>query len=455
MLDKCKLKGLSNRLFKLAFVKLQTNQAKIKMAGEEYKNRWKTDEGIKKREQVLKAILKGNDLTEILKGFPFTEEYKTRNDLRGLNLSSEKLNRADLSQCELRFSNFNDAKLSKVFFSDSDIRDSIFEGADLQDANFYNVLCKRVIFEGAGFQRATLEKTNFQEANFNKANLTGAIIASNNIFRETNFEEAIFDDYPDSDAKFTSLTGIDFQTTCLRGARLAQCDLRDANLNGVDLSKAKLSGAKLQGTILTGCNLEGTNLEKAEFDAKTNVSNVLFLNQDNFHSGGWKRKRINEDNLRSAKEGYRILKDYFKDQSKYDDTSWASFSEKRIERKLFWNDKKFIRWAISSLLNLLCGYGEKPYRVILSSFVWIFLFSIAYFFTGMPEMNSSTIVEQTVSSYFDSYLPYSIATFTNFQFAEIKASKGLFGYIALVEAFVGFFTLGLFIFTLTRRYATR
>jgi hypothetical protein len=105
----------------------------------------------------------------------------------------------------------------------------------------------------------------------------------------------------------------------------------------------------------------------------------------------------------------------------------------------------------SLVMNLLCGYGEKPYRIILAALSAILLFAAAYWSFGTiePACRASAL------RWYD-YIYYSAITFTTVGYGDIIPKSGaLSRLLAAAEAVCGVFVTGLFIFTLARKYSAR
>ena len=93
--------------------------------------------------------------------------------------------------------------------------------------------------------------------------------------------------------------------------------------------------------------------------------------------------RIPEDfgpdqSMRGFEETYRNIKRYFIAEGRYTDASWASFKEKTME-KMRLKKARDISYLPVALMGLLCGYGEKPQRIVFSSFFIIFFYALLYY----------------------------------------------------------------------------
>src|SRR5205085_10346804 len=53
-----------------------------------------------------------------------------------------------------------------------------------------------------------------------------------------------------------------------------------------------------------------------------------------------------------------------------------------VQRKVFWYQRKFGQYLFSLFLDLLAGYGYKPWRSFFAYLIVITTFAITYFFIG-------------------------------------------------------------------------
>ena len=296
--------------------------------------------------------------------------------------------------------------------------------------------------------------------------LTDYIETSNSIkgfyLRRLEFPQAQWQaiDAEGSDLAGSDLSGADLVAANLKqvnftGACLSKANLASTDLEGAHFLKCDLSGTRLWSAMISNTNLVESNLEKADF-LKANISNTKFwhINLDNAkfltRHNFIGNKPIDENGPLSASEAYRNLKQYFIANGRYDDSSWASFKERQLERKYFFKARKF-SYLPSLLMALLCGYGEKPYRVILSSLVIILFYSALYSILAVLK----PIASMEVFRVWD-YLYFSIVTFTTVGFGDLTPRMvPLFQMITGSEALIGVFMMGLFIFTLARKYTAR
>jgi len=112
------------------------------------------------------------------------------------------------------------------------------------------------------------------------------------------------------------------------------------------------------------------------------------------------------------------------------------------------------RWstsrAWSKLVDLFCGYGEEPQRVIGFSLLLIGLCAAFFYSVGVkgPDgrigFDTGHSVLTNVEHFMDC-IYYSIVTFTTLGYGEITPTGGIAKVVAAMEAFSGAFMMALFV----------
>jgi len=294
-------------------------------------------------------------------------------------------------------------------------------------------------------------KANFQNVNFHKAYL------KNTMFGGANLEKAYFGG---ANLENAYLKGANLKGAYLRGAILKNSRLDSTCLENAEMLGADLQNAKLWNSNLTGAKLQNSNLRNAEFNEKTVLFDVN-LYQSKIDNSTLKFAYANLDKIvlqeknkvyKKAKEVYRALKNYFRQEGMYDISGEYYYKEKLMEAKCNWKDKKYFKWIFNILLNLVAGYGERPLNVLIWWISIIFGNSfIYYFFSGI--YNGIAI---NIASYSPKYLEalyFSIVTFTTLGFGDLAPKPGFFQIIASIEAILGAIFMAMFIYVFARKMA--
>ena len=373
-------------------------------------------------------------------------------DWSGVDLSGWQLTGLIFSSLE-QPANFRKANLKH-----SNLSKSILVGANLESANLQNATLNKAYLREANLKGARMERANLEKANLIGANLQGVRI------RDSNMQKVRLED---ADLQGANMRHADLRWSNLKRAKLTKADLKDANLREAYLKNADMGGAYLKRTnfeyaFLGGVNFQNAilnqgNLKYSEFNEKSNLRGVDLYNckldystLKNAHNKLDKviiQERKNK--YSEAMDVYLDLKNYFRTEGRYDISGEYFYREKIMERKLYYNSNKFsdkVKWFISLLYSALCGYGEKPYRVILSSLVIIFIFGTIFWASNGITTNMDYNIK-----WYDNYY-FSVVTFTTLGFGDIHpCSHFFFKLCTMIEAFMGAFMIALFVLTFGRR----
>lgn len=284
-----------------------------------------------------------------------------------------------------------------------DLSNRNLEGIDLSPTEdgpglaLQGINLKNANLEGANLQGAHLWDGNLQGAYLGKANLQGAILWIANL-----------------------------QGANLRIAKLQGANLMKANLQGADLRMAKLQGADLTYTYLSKAWLNA-----AEISHETKLNDVewgpKYIIGDEEEGGRYKY----------AQEVYRNLKQWHAEAGIYNITGEFYFREMTLRRKVIKCWPNPLPRALSKFISILCGYGEKPLRVVASAAVVVF---------GMEAVYSVGALS------FPSALYYSASSFTALGYGLwVSAPEGWVKALGAAEAFIGVFMMALFLITFIRK----
>ncbi len=348
-------------------------------------------------------------------------------DLRGLDLS-----RLPLAKCHLKSAHLEGASLSYAHLEGAFISEAHLEGADL----YFSHLEKAILFythlEGAKIYKSHLEDAHLKDAHLEEVNLN-----------EAHLERAV-------------LRGAHLERAVLRGAHLEKADLSEAHLEKVDLSEAHLEKA-----ILFYTHLEGAVLNGAFFDGESHLDRIKLSNDEHgtaslsdIHWGevnvavvDWSKiSRLGDESdfdYETATRAYRQLSTALRNQGLNEDAARFTYRAQLMQREVFYNQNKYGQYLFSLFLDLLSGYGYKPWRCFAAYLLVILTFAIAYFIFG-----------HTVGPVLS---PLGSAVFSMTSFHGRGFFPGGIGLddpltvIAALEAFVGLLIEVTFIATLTQR----
>lgn len=240
-----------------------------------------------------------------------------------------------------------------------------------------------------------------------------------------------------SDLYRANLQGAHLYKVNLTQANLMKADLRDANVHWVKAEQANLLGVKWAGARLENMQL-GSTLRQEAIAQQAVKAGDLALARDYFEQS----EEIYRDLRKAAEhEGLFVLSGlYIQQELRMRRFQYPKFSQKRF---------------LSKLIDVFCGYGEEPIRVVLFSLLLIFCCAIAYFFLGVVSAGTMLQFNPQASwleqlQLFGTCLYYSVVTFTTLGYGDITP-VGLSRLVAAVEAFTGSFTIALFVVVFVKK----
>ena len=247
------------------------------------------------------------------------------------------------------------------------------------------------------------------------------------------------------------------EPTNLADADLYRANLKHAHFFNVDISGGSLMKADLTGANFNLANLSGTNLLGTKFN-QTKLENVTwgeYLLQEKqareHKSKGDKRNTLRL--FKEAEEIYRHLQAACEGMGLYDNA--GVFLQRGMTVRRFQYPLISGRRLVSKLVDLSCGYGEDPVRVIIFSLFIIFSFGFIFFLFGIkgPEhpivYNPQLAISDNLVLLLEA-LYFSVVTFTTLGYGDISP-VGITRFFATFEAFVGSFSLALFVVVFVKK----
>jgi hypothetical protein len=229
------------------------------------------------------------------------------------------------------------------------------------------------------------------------------------------------------------LSGLKLEEIILSDAILNYANFKGSRLWHVNFEGARLDYAHFEDTELYFARLSGAVLWFADFAVDTRLEHVDW--------GNYILGEEKNDHFAAAAITYRRLKIWHTEHGMYDIAGKFFYREMEARRKdQRWKSEPFKKlWSWT--LKLLCGYGEKPERVAISTAVIVFGLALAYFLWGSFS-----------SSSFADTLYYSVASFTALGYGQwAPQPTGWAKGMGAAEAVLGVSMLALFLVTFTRK----
>ncbi|MFT5580038.1 MAG: hypothetical protein ACI9WS_002798, partial [Paraglaciecola psychrophila] len=261
------------------------------------------------------------------------------------------------------------------------------------------------------------------------------------------------------------LSGIDLSKTAdhpqgymLQGADLYRANVANAHLFSADLSgavlmKANFSGANLQSANLENANLLGIKLEGAKLHNIHWGDRMVQERQAIAEEKNGRRQHAAALYL-EAEETYRNLRINLERSGLFERAGDFFHREMVMRRKQMTAFSS--QRTMSYLVDMFCGYGEKPLRVVLFSLAFIVFCAGCYYLTaGIIYQGQELGLNIRLSlmenlRHFMACLYFSVVTFTTLGYGDMTP-VGATRAIAAVEAFAGSFTMALYVVVFVKK----
>lgn len=252
--------------------------------------------------------------------------------------------------------------------------------------------------------------------------------------------------------KKDSQLGYDFSGASFYRTNLSHSHLFNIKLDNASLMKANLTDANLHCAQLTQANLLGIKLANTKIDnIELGASLIQETQAREITSENEAAKR--QDLYQQSEEIYRDIRKAAEHQGLFELTSNCIYKELTMRRMQMPPLSK--PRIISKMVDLFCGYGEKPFNVIIFSFVFILSCALAYFIFGIQQgmhvvqLNLEQSLTQNIH-HFLTVLYYSVVTFTTLGYDNITPI-GFSRLIVAIQAFSGSFIMALFVLVFVKK----
>jgi len=249
------------------------------------------------------------------------------------------------------------------------------------------------------------------------------------------------------------LRGVNLKRANVRLGHLYTINLEGANLFKVDFSDANLRGANLNDTDLLGIKLNNALLERVTWGDSGKIRNEIEAEEE-FRKGN---KKFALEKFLEAEEIYRNVKTNFKDRGLSHEGGKFFYREMIMKRKQLplFSLERF--W--SKVIDIICGYGEYPFKIVTFSFSYIFFNALIFCFLGFHGSEGTMRfslehypLENLRVAYNAVY--YNFVTFTTLGYGDFSPS-GIGKLFAFTESFIGAFLMAFFVITIYKQMMER
>ena len=208
------------------------------------------------------------------------------------------------------------------------------------------------------------------------------------------------------------------------------------------LNDVTLSHGQKSIVVLADAHWSDVNLAVVDWSALSMLGEELLARQQNSHSTKVDKLYSIELN-KTAVRAYRQLSVVLRNQGLNEDAARFAYRAQLMQRKVFWYQRKFGQYLFTLFLDLLTGYGYKPWRSFVAYLLVITTFASAYFLIGRtvgPLLSPiGSLVFSMTSFHGRGFFPGGITL------------DDPLTILAAIEAFVGLLIEVTFIATLTQR----
>ena len=427
------------------------------------------------------------------------------------NLSNSGLAKANLFNAVLIKANLaniraGDANFGHAHLEEADLTGAVLNLADLSFSNLSKTNMSNAFLYEANLSNANLKKAKLHETHLGQVNLSGANLEAADM-SGAHLAGAIIDDTTKFDP--VTLRGADLREINFSARKFSHCqDALQVDFDGCIFQKVYFRYTILGEMMIRECAY-GWGLKKMRdrhngrpdyTQEDGSIAEEAYSRLFHIHTEEELTYSGLAKMVQKAGETYLNLKANWQDIGYYDDASWAAVREKECERKAayaliqaeknneldddqreYFNNRRstnkvrfrvsnLLKWTGYSLFNALCQYGENPLRLTYWAAGLILFFAFLYPVTGITgeshgaagEYLSDNIINYAsgtpVTETFQNagrFLYYSVITFTTVGYGDFRPYGWFSHILAMMEAFIGVFMIGLFIWCLGRRVGAR
>ena len=323
---------------------------------------------------------------------------------------------------------FND----KVYLDNSIFKNnSIFSSVDFfKKVDFSQIRFERVDFSHTTFRDRVMFSPNEEDKNNDVPTFTNADFSNSYFEKGGSFDECII-----KEGHFEN-------------ASIQNISFRNVNLDNVCFSGAKMEFAYLADSEWT---LPPNRSNWVRFHDLISVSDPRIVIKEEEEA-----EKISKNNrgekikaLQNAEGTYRLIKHSLHNEGEYEKAGGFYIHEMKMKRKRYWYTKGWnAKWNFfwNWFYSITCGYSERPKRLVFNALIIILIFTTIYY-------NNEAIGKGGDEDYIPSIREcfyFSVVTFTTLGYGDYSPKLN-FQLVAVTEAFLGAFTIALFVLVFGRK----
>ena len=345
-----------------------------------------------------------------------------------------------------------------IFRKEAVFTESTFEG----DANYRDVR-----FDA---------KTYFKRIRFRTANFHSSIFGDKSIFSPK--KEGLGNALPTFElADFSGVhfeKGGSFDHCIIPHGNFEDSSIQNLSFREVNLDEVRFAGAQMEFAYLSDSEWT-VDLDRPQYRSLMDWFSVYdprLVIREELDARDLDNTRADEKikAYKKAESTYRRIKHSLANEGHYEKAGEFYIHEMRMKKERYsLNTGLIAKWNHfwNVLYSWTCGYGERPKRVFVNAFIIIILFTLLYAsFDGIQKTNDLHAEEgaedgednvgdkdgngEDYDPSFRECLYFSVVTFTTLGYGDYSPKSG-FQLIAVIEAFLGAFTIALFVLVFGRK----
>lgn len=246
-------------------------------------------------------------------------------------------------------------------------------------------------------------------------------------------------------------------TYSLAKSDLYRCSMRNAHLYRVDLSQVSLMKSDCTGSNFHFANLENTNLLGAKLE-EAKIEHVQWGERFYHEELAAQAKKAHKS--KEAREFYVQAEEVFRHLRKVSEVHGlfelaGHFFIKEMTMRRYQLPQYSNHRLMSKAVDVFCGYGERPLRVVGFSLLVIVVFSLIYWWFGIADIGNfvgyqtTSSVSENLCAFLNS-LYFSVVIFTTLGYGDL-VPIGMSRLFSAIEAFLGSFTIALFVVVFVKK----